>query len=419
MPLLFFLFPIFGLYNGIKYFIQYKYRYGLLFFFFWFGYSVNFYPSDIINYRDDYALLVRYTWENLYHLIVYFNDDALKFSQVAPNVYNYKPDFFALTLGFLVSRFTENPRWFFAIISVIYFYFMIKFLDEALKYTGYNKSKGWSLFFATLVLIVPFFVGITGVRFWTGLFFYIWILLKYVNTGQRKYLFLTAFSIFFHYTFIFPVIISFMGGLLKINKTVFKALTVIGIVYVLLSTTTSSLNFIRNALDIFDSDTLSKATASYLDEEEIVKGKSNLQANTNWYVTWRVTLLNFYFITFFVFDFFKFNKWDKPKTNLLFENLYQIFFVIALFTFNLSSIGRFVYIFYFLVIIRIISFQVYDSTNKLQVWNMVFLPIFIIHVLVSFRVGLYFVDPLLVISPSIALLFIHSNIGLSEFLVGH
>lgn len=418
MPLLFFLFPFIGLYNGIKHFPQSKYRYGLLFFAFWFGYSVYFYGGDIISYHDDYALLVRYSWNDFFHIILNFNNDTLKFAQVSFNTFNAKPDFYAVTLGFLVSRFTENPRWFFAIASVIYFYLIMKFLDQAMIFTGNKKSKGWLLFFLALVLIVPFYVGVTGIRFWPALFLFSWMLLKYINSGQNKYIFFTAFSILFHYTFLFPVTIAYLIKFIKINKTFFKIFILIGIVYALLSTTTSSLNFIRDTLNLFGSDTINNATTAYLDENELGKRVSNFNA-TNWYVSWRGHLLNLYFILFFIIDFFEFNSWEKVKANTHFDKLYQFFFIVALFTFNLDSLGRFVYVFYILIIIRIISLQYNDTYNKLHIWNILFLPILILHVLVTFRAGFYYIDPLLFISPSPALLFIHSNISLSEFLIGH
>ncbi|WP_333875365.1 EpsG family protein [Flavobacterium sp.] len=419
MPFLFFLFPLTGFYNGIKYFFQSKYRYGLLIFAFWYGYSVFFYSGDIISYRDDFAKVAQYSWGDFNHIIVNSYNDDVKFSKVDPCTYNFKPDIYAVTMGFLVSRFTENPRWFFGIVSVIYVFFMLKFFTESVKFSGFKNSNGWRLFFLGLVFIVPFYVGVSGIRFWPGLFFYGWMLLRYINTGQVKYLFFTAFSPLFHYTFIFPVAVAFVAGFLRINRTFFKILTLMGILYALLSSTTSSLNFIKNALEIFDNDSINNASAAYLTQDETVKATTQVVKTTNWYVTWRVNLLNFFFIAFFLFDFFNFNDWRKTKDNMIFENLYQIFFIITLFTFNLNSMGRFVYVFYFLVLVRLMCLQTVNPSHKLKAWNLMFTPIIALHIFVSLRAGFYTIDPLLLISPSPALLFIHSNISLSEFLVGH
>lgn len=418
MPLFFFLFPVFGLFNGIKYFFKSHYRYGILFFAFWFGYSVFFYSGDVVAYRDDFAILVNYSWDDFIHVIINFNNETLKFVGIIPCTYNSKPDFFAFILGFLVSRFTENPRWFFAFVSVIYFYLMLRFLDEVPKFTGIVKSKGWKLFFVGLVIIVPFFVGVTGVRFWTALFLFAWMLMKYINTGSKKYLFCSAFSILFHYTFIFPVVVSLIATLIQINRKVFKILVIIGIVYVLLSSTTNSLDFIKNTLEFFDNDTVSKVSSSYLDEDGLAK-KVVSSNDGNWYVNARVQFLNLFFLVFFIVDFFNFNRWKQVTRNIVFDNLYQLFFIVSLFTFNLGSLGRFIYIFYLLVLIRILQLQTLENRTLLKKWNYIFLPILLLHLFVSFRSGFYYIDPLLLIAPSISLLFIHSDISLSQFLVGH
>jgi hypothetical protein len=299
MPLLFFLFPITGLLSGLKYYFQNKYRFGLLFFFFFLGYTVFFTSGDVISYRDNFDKLIDYSWDDFFHLIRYFNNDDRKFYLIDINVYNSKPDIYALTLGFLVSRFTENPRWFFGIVSVIYFYLMLKFLDEAVKLTGRVRTFGWKLFFIALVLIVPFYVGVTGVRFWTALFFYAWLLLKYNNTGKRKFLFLMSLSILIHYTFIFPVIIAILSSVLNINKRFFRFLTILGILYALTATTTGALNFISSSLQVFDNDTIENVSSSYLDGESLAERTKDI-SETNWYVTFRVTAINVFFIGFFL-----------------------------------------------------------------------------------------------------------------------
>lgn len=418
MPLLFFLFPLTGLYNGIKYFFQSKYRYGLLIFAFWYGYSVFFYSGDVTRYRDDFAALVQYTWDDFSHLVQYLFDENTRFNLLQRNTYNSKPDLYALTLGFLVSRFTENPRWFFGIVSVIYVFIILKFLDEVIRFTGRSDSKSWKLFFAGLVLIVPFYVGVTGVRFWPALFVFAWMLLKYINTGNIRYLFYTAFSVFFHYTFIFPVVVAILAAFLRINRIVFKYLVIIGVFFAVLSSTSNTLDFITNSIKVFESETVSNASASYLDEEQLEKRFEEVKA-TNWYVQGRVQLLNLFFILFFIFDFFQFNSWNKTVGHPIFDRMYHFFFLITLFTFNLGSMGRFIYVFYLLIFIRILQLQTVDQTKKLRVWNKAFTVVLLFHIIVVFRAGFYTVDPLLLISPSPALLFFHSDVSLSEFIVGH
>ncbi|MFN3754471.1 EpsG family protein [Flavobacterium sp.] len=418
MQLIFFIFPFLGFYKGVKDFFSAKYRYGILFFAFWFGYSVFQYSGDVTRYASDFSFFAQYSWSDLWHLIVNFSDESLKFSFLKRTTYNSKPDIFAVTLGFLVSRFTENPRWFFAIVSVIYVYFILKFLDEVVRFTGKHNTKGWRIYFAALVFIVPFYVGVTGIRFWPALFLFGIMLLRYFNTKEKKYIFYTLSAVLIHYTFIVPCLIAMIAVTVKVNRRIFKLLIFMGIVYVLLSSTTSSLDFIKNALSFFQNDTISNATSGYVDEDSIIKKSTNL-ATKNWYVVWRSNLINAFFFSFFILDFFRLNKWKEIKQNKSFETVYCFFFILALFTFNLGSLGRFVYLFYFLVIIRILMYQAVNKNDEMIRLSYFFVPIMLLHIIVSFRAGFYYVDPFLLISPSPALLFVQSPVSLSEFLIGH
>lgn len=418
MGIFYILFPFFGFFVGIKNFFKKSSNIALLSFAFWFGYSVFFYGGDIVRYEQSYQSIVEFSYSDYFDNILNSLNEDKKFINGNINSFNLKPDIYALSVSFLVSRLTDNPRWLFAVVSLIYFYFFLQFLKEAVKFTGYRSSRAWKLFFLMLALIVPFYVGVTGIRFWTALFLYAWMVMKFINTGKFKFLLYSALSIAFHYTFIFPVFMTFFIYYFKIKKSVFKVLLVLGVIYAVVVSSSNVLDFISNALQFIDNETVEQSASSYLDQDRLNE-RLALRESVNWYVTWRVNLINIFFGAFFLLDFFGRIKKINQKENLFFTNLYQLFFLVSLFTFNLGSIGRFVYIFYLLVLIRIISFQTLDVNRKLRFYNLIFLPIFLIHVLVTFRSGFYYVDPLLLVSPSFILLFFQSEISLSQLLIGH
>jgi len=418
MNLLFYIFfPFLGFLYNLRNFSRTKIRLPLYFFGFLFGYSIVFSGGDLVRYQEAYAEMIKFTFSDYLHNLINTFNDNVKFAKTPLNSFNSKPDIYALTIGFLVSRFTENPRWLFAIISLIYTIIHVKFFEEVF-YDFKVKTKGFKLFFVALVFIVPFYVGVTGVRFWPALFIFTWMIYKYTKTGNIKYFIYATLSILFHYTFVLPCLIALIASLLKINRTVFKILVLIGVLFAVISSTSSSLDFITSGIDSLDSETISKSSSSYTNEELIAE-RNTLKSQTNWYVRLRENLLIVFFYTFFFIDFFNIHKCKKPETSELFLNLYHFFFLISLFTLGLASLSRFNYVFYLLCILRILQFQIPENQRRLFVFNRIFFFILILHVLVIFRAGFYFVDPLLLISPSIALFFIHSNISLSEFIVGH
>lgn len=414
MILFYLLFPFLGFLDGIKNFYKSNKRAGLLIFAFFFGYSVYFFSGDVLHYRDDFALFERYTLDDFITGIFTFNKDP----RIYLGVYNSKPDIFALSIGFIVSGITENSRWFFALISLIYVFLFLKFYDQVRAYIGFKNSFGYKLFSLAIILIVPFYVGVTGVRFWTALFVFLYFIMLFVNTKKKLYLVLSALSILFHYTFFFPVFIAFFTYLINLNKYVLKGLIIIGAIYAMASSTTNSLQFVSNSLSFLDSEQIDKVSSGYLDEDSLEERQEGV-AKTNWYVQARVNLLNLFFFTFFILDYFEIIKWKVPIQNDFFRNFYHLFFIVAVFTFNLGSIGRFVYVFYFLILIRILMIQYSSQNLNLKKINYVFLPILILHIFVICRGGFYYVDPLLLISPSVILFLIQSERSLSEFLVGH
>ncbi|MCB0745226.1 MAG: hypothetical protein KDC67_15060, partial [Ignavibacteriae bacterium] len=99
---------------------------------FLYGYTVFVSTGDIARYKSAYDQMVYYTWADFTFLFTnLFNPDRLAFYEF--NVMAVKPDAFALTVGFLTSRITENPRLFWGVVSFINTYLIFKFLNTIYK----------------------------------------------------------------------------------------------------------------------------------------------------------------------------------------------------------------------------------------------------------------------------------------------
>lgn len=416
MLLFYLFFPFFGFLLNLR-FVERFSRIGFLNLAFWFGYSVFFTEGDITYYYFEFQEIVRYDFDKFFHIVsnLYDEDEKLKF--VRENVYNAKPDVYVLTVSFIISRFTENARVFFAFVSVIYFFLQMKFLTEVLKMVPYNLSRNWIIFFVFLASIVPFHCGVTGIRFWTALFLFLWILAKYFNTRQTYYLYFMVFAPLIHYTFFFPILMVLLSFVLRIKRRLLKFLIIFSVIYATLAVSTNLLSFITDAIALLDNESISNSSASYLDEDKLAERK--IAENTgNWYVKGRMQAINLLFLLFYLYDFIKIQSRTMVQ-NRVFFNLYHLSFVISVITLNAGSIARFIYIFYFMVLIRLLYIHVHFYGKKLSLWGYLTIPVLILHILVTFRGSFYFVDPLLLVSPSPYLLFMHSNVSLSQLLIGH
>lgn len=395
-----------------------QYQKIILIFAFWLGFNVYFFGGDIIEYNNAFPITEKYSWSSFFYLMLNSFSES-KLILYPDNVVNSKPDIYALTLQFLVSRFTSEARWFFAFASLIYTYLFLKFVNEVLIFSGVNRTKPWRLFFACLLLIVPFYVGVTGIRFWTALFWFMLFAMKYIRTKQPLFIALAAVSILIHYTFMFPVGVLLIYRFLNISKSAMRVLVISSLMFFAVSTTTGLLGYADQALELFEDNSVKTVASGYTDEDNLIEKQKDTDT-ANWYVKLKQALVVYSFMAIFLLEFFNVFKWRTNKYLDSWHSLYVLFFCIAAFTSNLGSLGRFMYIFYLLCIIRLLILSSINIKNKhLKAITYWMYPVIILHALLSFRAGFYFLDPLLFPGNPYVYFVVHSTESLSEFLVGH
>ena len=123
------------------------------------------------------------------------------------------------------------------------------------------------VFLIGLVLIVPFYYGVTGVRFWPALFLYSTYALKYFYKKNVKYLLIASLSILFHYTFLLPVLLLILARILPNNRLLFKILIVVSIMIFSVSSISTSLGTVKNVTAVFEETAIEESSSAYTDEE--------------------------------------------------------------------------------------------------------------------------------------------------------
>lgn len=403
---------------SVKHIWDKQYHKIILLFAFWLGYTVFFFGGDVVEYKNAFDITAKYDWSGYFYLLRNtFSDD--KFILFPDNVVNSKPDMYALTLQFIITRFTDNERWFFGFASFIYVYLILKFKDEVLLFAGVQPGKIWRFFFASLLLIVPFYVGITGVRFWAALFWFMLFTMKYLRTKRVYYILIAAVSITMHYTFMFPVGVLLIYRFLNISRAAMRVLVIASLAFFVLSTTAGLLGFANDAIEIFGDSSVKTVSSSYTDEENIEAKNTEAEA-ANWYVKARQTLITYGFFSIFLLEFAGVFRWKRNEYLDSWYSLYVLFFSISALTSNLGSLGRFSYIFYLLCLVRLLVLCALNPKNRyLHTIRLFMFPVMTIHVLVSLRAGFYFVDPLLLVGNPVVFFLVQSKTSLSEFIVGH
>lgn len=393
----------------------------ILFFAFWFGYFIFIKEEgngDILRYKAAFDITANYSWNDFFNLIGNtFSPEKL--TSYPETVVNSKPDMYALSLQFLVSRFTTNFRWFFGLVSLLYTFFFLQFIRQVLLLTGIKSNKVWRFFFTFLVVIVPFYVGVTGIRFWAALFVFLTFTIKYIRTNKPINILFTFLSILIHYTFLFPVAILLIYRFLNISKFILKILVIGSMAFFTISTTTGLLGYADTVLELFEDSSVKDAADSYTNEEDLEERSKAIQA-TNWYVWGKESAIIFVFAVFFLVDFTGVAKWRTDKRMDSWYSLYVLFFCIFMMSYGLGSIARFKYVFYLLSLVRLLLLVTVNRNNRSL--NFVYysmFPVMVLHFVVSCRVGFYYVDPLLLVGNPVLYFFTSSSVSMSEFLIGH
>ncbi len=391
----------------------------ILAFSFLYGYSVFLFSGDILGYEKSFHQMIDLNWNDYWYLVTtrFLSKEVITSTE---SLIHTQPDYFALSLQFFIGRFTDNPRWFWAVVSLIYTSFTLNFFNYIYSKTNWiQNSFSQKIFFIGLILIVPFYVGVTGVRFWTALFLFISYAVKFLHTKRVLYFIIASMSALIHFSFILPIFLLLLSFLLPMSRFIYKIIIMISLAIMFASSVSSSLSFIANLSSNMEESAITERTESYTDEDGL-EHRYKKRSNTNWYVRYSANAVLYFFIFLGVIDVLGLFRYKENKFLYNTFPLIFVFLVLTMLTKDLGSISRFRYALYLLILSRysvLIGLQPNDI--RLNGLANFFVPILSLFVIVSLRTGFYYVDPLLLINNSILTFFVHNDISLSELLIGH
>lgn len=107
-------------------------------------------------------------------------------------------------ISFAVSRFTGDPRVLFAVFGLIFGYFYSRNIWFLLERVTGNISKVNLIYIFVFAIIVGFW-QINGFRMWTAAHIFFYGAIKYLYDNRKIGILISAISILFHFSFMFPV----------------------------------------------------------------------------------------------------------------------------------------------------------------------------------------------------------------------
>lgn len=120
-------------------------------------------------------------------------------------------DFYVTALSFIVSRFTDNYHYMFAIFAFIFGFFMLKSLKILTDVETYSNNSFYCFLIVTVFILSNSLFNINGVRFWTASWIAVYCIFQIFLFNRTKYFFLALLTPFVHVSFFVFVLILIIG----------------------------------------------------------------------------------------------------------------------------------------------------------------------------------------------------------------
>lgn len=299
------------------------------------------------------------------------------YSETSSNVDIVQP-----LITYLVSRVTNNPHILFAVFALIFGFFHSRNIWYILSKLKNGLNFIVILFLFVFILLNPIW-SINGFRMWTAAQIFIYGTLPFLFEGKTKFLFWSFLSVFFHFSFVIPVIALCIYVLARNRINIYFGLFII----------TSFLKEIDlQAIQSF---------LSFLPEvfQPRIKGYTNIEyaesvsltnQALNWYLPLALKAVNWVIYLLVLYIFFLNRNFIKDRKGFLNVFSFAIFFYsIANILSLVPSGGRFINIgstimFAFFVIFLNDS----PKTSGLETVRIISVPLLMLFSLVMLRAGM-------------------------------
>lgn len=240
----------------------------------------------------------------------------VNFADVTATFYNAEEqslDIFETIIIFLLSRVTGNYHVLFALFGLIFGYFYSRNIWYLIDRAGRKIVADNIPIILTFAFIVGFWT-INGFRFYTATHMFLYGVLPFLFEGKKKYLWVSALSVFMHFSYLLPLGILAIY-LLPGNRTTLYFILFIGTFFIKELDLTQVGNFLsQNLPDIFLPKVSSYTNVEY------AEGLDTLLLKANWYVKVYDDALKWSVVTFLVVIFLtgkRFLSRNKNFNNLL------------------------------------------------------------------------------------------------------
>jgi hypothetical protein len=405
--LIFLILPVIVFYKAVRNFHIPQYRkfivlFGLL-------YGITFIPisnSDGERYGQNFKLQKDYSFSQYTYDITHIYD--------AKTVY---PDVYAFSLFYFLGLITNNPQFFYAVTALIYFIVFISLLGVVYDETKAIGNKPIVWFFIGLIFLMNFSSGMNGVRWPLAMMVFLLGSFKLLAKNNIKYLMLAGIAVFIHFAMLYAFFFLIIYYLtLRFYKPVF--------VYIFLGIALFSSALLTDLIQQntgFFGEAYQDRVVIYSSNELYKEGRDQHLKNWHWYVQLNLLAKTYYpLIALIVIALVK-RKIFFNHTATRIEYFAYLMMGASLISGKLVDTISNRYI----LIANGITFILLYYLSALNPKNLIFrslflfyLPFSILNILVSLRVDLNTISPLLLFGNPLLMLLIQVDESIQTLLLG-
>lgn len=219
-------------------------------------------------------------------------------------------------ITYFVSRITDNPKILFAAFGFIFGYFYSRNIWYILGQIKGNLTFWVLLLVVTFGLINPIWF-INGFRMWTAAQIFLFGALPYFLEGNSKKLLWSGISVFFHFSYLFPLGILLLYFFFRNRPNIY-------IVFFIVTSFIKEidLQLVRSALS-FLPDFFQLKVTSYTNIE-YAESINTINQSYNWYITFAFEGIQWVTYTLTLFIYFSAKKIMQSKQNIMSLFCYSI-----------------------------------------------------------------------------------------------
>ncbi len=313
-------------------------------------------------------------------------------------------------ITFLVSRFTTDYRFLFAVFGIFMGYFLSRIVWFLI-----DRTSGKLNFFSILILFAFSMVigiwDIGGVRWNVAAVMFVFGLIKYIVQGQKTAIWILAATILVHWSFALAFGVFLIFFVLGNRSILYFGLFIVSIVIADLN-----LDIIRDIFNSFAPAALLESRGSYLNEAYIEYLAEDAETAA-WYYFGGALVLKWYLFAFAIMFFLwgKRKLKEHPETVRLF-NFALLYFGIFNILRIIPSVTRFIEAGFFLLL-AVLFYSIDHLKGTLStVIRAIGVPALLVYVIIRLRFGVDYIGTWSILGSPIFIYFAENKTPLIEII---